>query len=305
MTLWHQDCPSVANPTCNTSCQQDYAVSRALQLVTWSNAEKAGWAHGNLWARGEMFQIKKGCASPKSFSDVGKKRHANKINWNNIAAGLLLLTLFVFYFRQTTDSDSVKKRKENLINFPRRGGNTGRICISTTLLRQKRWLSLAGRSPHPSSQMCGPWPPRWSSSPNTSHGWRGFCLKRLKFSQTAAGCKKADWRVVMRITVAGCCPTHSRAGQVLGLKEQNTDELLPSVLQENSRRCNRRQRQRYYQGPGLQIEIIIWCHPCSLVGLREYRMHLDGKNQAYLGGWDLWVSIIWCKFLIWWTEIMV
>lgn len=125
----------------------------------------------------------------------------------------------------------MKKSKENLINFPRRGGNTGRICISTTLLRQKRWLSLAGRSPHPSTQMCGPWPPRWSSSPNTSHGGRGFCLKRLKFSQTAAGCKKADWRVVMRITVAGCRPSHSRAGQILGLKEQNTDELLPSVLE--------------------------------------------------------------------------
>ena len=84
----------------------------------------------------------------------------------------------------------------------------------------------------------------------------------------------------MRITVAGCRPSHSGAGQVLGLKEQNTDELLPSVLQENSWRCNRQQRQRYHQGPGLQIEIIISVHPCLFVGLREYHMHLDGKNQA-------------------------
>lgn len=57
---------------------------------------------------------------------------------------------------------------------------------------------------------------------------------------------------ILRITVAGRCPSQRRVGQVVGLKEENTDEL-PSPC-DNSARAQLEEQQtakphKYYHAP--------------------------------------------------------
>lgn len=81
----------------------------------WRDQMREKWAElMALWARGELLQIKKGCASPKLFSDVRKKRPANINKPKKYCSWSFIVNTFLFFFilgRQPIMTQWKKKRK--------------------------------------------------------------------------------------------------------------------------------------------------------------------------------------------------